>query len=73
MWNKAYSIHSPSWSKFLGILKLMKSAEEIIFKLGLVPHPEGGFYKQVYKDANEIKLSAGRTRKLLTHIYILPS
>lgn len=29
MWNKAYSIHSSSWSKFPGILKLMKSAEEL--------------------------------------------
>ncbi len=49
----------------------MKSAAEVISKLNLVPHPEGGFYRQVYKDVNEVSLADGRLRKLVTHIYYL--
>jgi len=71
MWNEAYSLHSASWSKFSGVLKYMKSAEGIISRLNLKPYPEGGFYRQVYKDVNEISLPDGRTRKFLTHIYYL--
>lgn len=44
----------------------MKSAQEWIEALGLLPHPEGGFYKETYRAAHE----AG-TRAVSTAIYFL--
>ena len=33
----------------------MKSIEQIIQHLQLKPHPEGGFYRETYRSAEEIK------------------
>ncbi len=30
----------------------MRSAEEIIQALGLMPHPEGGYFRETYRDAH---------------------
>lgn len=34
---------------------VMERSKELIEKLGLEPHPEGGYYKQVYKSPESIK------------------
>ncbi|NQV98340.1 MAG: cupin domain-containing protein [Rhodospirillales bacterium] len=44
----------------------MQDADEIIDRLGLVPHPEGGFYREVYRHA-----PAGSRRGDVTTIYFL--
>jgi predicted cupin superfamily sugar epimerase len=46
----------------------MPSQEQIIETLGLLPHPEGGFYKETYR--SELALE-GKDRQLLTSIYFL--
>jgi len=46
----------------------MPSQEQIIETLGLLPHPEGGFYKETYR--SELTLE-GKERQLLTSIYFL--
>ena len=47
----------------------MKS-KEIIEKLQLLPHPEGGFYKETYRSDADISID-GNVRHLCTSIYYL--
>jgi uncharacterized protein len=47
-------------------------AKELIDSLGLQPHPEGGWYRQVYKSAERVTRQAdGADRTALTTIYFL--
>src|SRR5262245_58102731 len=47
-------------------------AAELIAVLGLRPHPEGGFYRQVFKSAVQVTPMDGRgSRAALTTIYFL--
>jgi predicted cupin superfamily sugar epimerase len=46
----------------------MTTAQELVQSLGLLPHPEGGFYKETYR--SEVALD-GIDRQLLTSIYFL--
>ncbi|VXD21500.1 cupin domain-containing protein [Marinoscillum sp. 108] len=48
------------------------NAQYWIDKLGLEPHPEGGYYKEVYRNPNTIQImGGGGTRNLSTSIYFL--
>jgi predicted cupin superfamily sugar epimerase len=52
------------------------SAEDIIQQLALLPHPEGGFYKEVYRSSLTIKADSlppqfGGDRSISTSIYYL--
>jgi predicted cupin superfamily sugar epimerase len=54
----------------------MKSARYWIEKLELLPHPEGGYYREVYRSeggipAVELGLSTGGMRNYATSIYFL--
>ena len=54
----------------------MKKADEIIRILGLIPHPEGGYFKETYRSTDEIEqddLSEGFNgrRNFSTCIYFL--
>jgi uncharacterized protein len=47
-------------------------AEQLIESLGLVPHPEGGWYRQVYKSNDRVTRHADSAeRAALTTIYFL--
>lgn len=46
----------------------MTTAQELVQTLGLLPHPEGGFYKETYR--SELTLE-GKDRQLMTSIYFL--
>jgi predicted cupin superfamily sugar epimerase len=47
-------------------------ADHLIASLDLVPHPEGGFYRQIYKSASMVVPEDGRDpRAALTAIYFL--
>lgn len=47
-------------------------ARELIDSLGLIPHPEGGWYRQLYKsEARVVRQSDGADRSALTTIYFL--
>ena len=47
------------------------TVEHIISRLGLSPHPEGGFYRETFRDS---AMAAGSTRAASTAIYfLLPS
>lgn len=47
------------------------SVESLVARLGLTPHPEGGFYKETYRSAETIP---GRERSACTAIfYLLPA
>ncbi|MEA2239010.1 MAG: uncharacterized protein QOC81_3734 [Thermoanaerobaculia bacterium] len=51
---------------------MVSRAAELIETLALAPHPEGGFYRQVYRSANAVKPDDDRgTRSALTAIYFL--
>jgi uncharacterized protein len=45
-------------------------AADIIETLGLMPHPEGGWYREVYRSADVVS-RGGATRDALTTIYYL--
>ena len=47
-------------------------ASQLIEQLGLVPHPEGGYYRQIYRSATTVHPADGRpARPSLTTIYFL--
>jgi predicted cupin superfamily sugar epimerase len=48
-------------------------ADAVVRRLGLVPHPEGGFYRETYRSTLVIELPDGRRRAASTAIhYLLP-
>ncbi|TGE28493.1 cupin domain-containing protein [Hymenobacter metallicola] len=47
------------------------SAQSIIEKLQLLPHPEGGYYKETYRAAATLTTAAGASRNVSTAIYYL--
>jgi predicted cupin superfamily sugar epimerase len=46
----------------------MTTAQELVQTLGLLPHPEGGFYKETYRSKLTLE---GKDRQLMTSIYFL--
>jgi predicted cupin superfamily sugar epimerase len=51
---------------------MVSRAAELIETLDLEPHPEGGFYRQVYRSPHSVQPDDGRdTRIALTAIYFL--
>jgi predicted cupin superfamily sugar epimerase len=49
-------------------------ADEVVRRLGLVPHPEGGFYRETFRSALLVQLPDGRVRSASTAIhYLLPA
>jgi predicted cupin superfamily sugar epimerase len=47
-------------------------AAELIETLGLVPHPEGGYYREIYRSVDQVNPPDGRgSRAVLTTIYFL--
>lgn len=51
---------------------MIARAQELIDSLGLQPHPEGGWYRQVFKSAERVTRHAdGADRTALTTIYFL--
>ncbi|MBD3747939.1 MAG: cupin domain-containing protein [Sphingobacteriales bacterium] len=47
------------------------SVDYLIKKLEMLPHPEGGFYKETYRSADFIPNSDGNQRNVSTAIYFL--
>ncbi|HVR42476.1 MAG TPA: cupin domain-containing protein [Thermoanaerobaculia bacterium] len=45
--------------------------EELIRLLDLKPHPEGGFYAEVYRSSSPVTTAAGSTRPALSTIHFL--
>ncbi|CAG9622676.1 hypothetical protein BACCIP111883_03467 [Sutcliffiella rhizosphaerae] len=48
----------------------VKKINEWVEKLGLVPHPEGGYNRQTYISDTDVDVS-GKAKKLYTSIYFL--
>jgi len=47
--------------------------EDIIRRLGLLPHPEGGYYRETFRSPSRVRLPDGRVRHASTAIhYLLP-
>ena len=46
-------------------------AEYWIRKLGLLPHPEGGWYRETYRAVETVQNQKGETRRASTAIYFL--
>ena len=50
----------------------MSRATELIASLALSPHPEGGYFRQIYRSASQVQpLDARSPRPALTTIYFL--
>ncbi|SKB29595.1 cupin domain-containing protein [Daejeonella lutea] len=47
------------------------TANEIIRNLNLLPHPEGGYYKETYRSAETHRKPGGDERNISTAIYFL--
>src|SRR5688572_26669780 len=45
--------------------------KELISELQLLPHPEGGYYKETYRSGQTIKVEPGKERNVSTAIYYL--
>jgi uncharacterized protein len=43
----------------------------VVRRLGLIPHPEGGFYRETFRSAEALSLADGRVRSASTAIYYL--
>ncbi len=50
------------------LMEVKDRVNQIVNELGLLPHPEGGFYKETYRSAMTIP---GMERQLMTTIYFL--
>jgi uncharacterized protein len=49
-----------------------KRAEHLISNLGLDPHPEGGYFREVFRSAHQVQpLDQRSARSALTTIYFL--
>lgn len=48
------------------------SADELVARLGLKPHPEGGFYKETYRSTETLVLPRGRRSVCTAILYLLP-
>ncbi len=47
------------------------AAEELIAKLQLVPHPEGGYFREMYRSELRVTVADGRDRSAITSILYL--
>ncbi|MCR5890026.1 cupin domain-containing protein [Hymenobacter sp. J193] len=47
------------------------TAQNIIHRLQLLPHPEGGYYRETYRSAQTMETAEGQTRHVSTAIYYL--
>jgi predicted cupin superfamily sugar epimerase len=47
------------------------NGKEIVRKLGLLAHPEGGFYRETYRSAQKITTDGNEIRNISTAIYFL--
>ncbi|AHJ97938.1 cupin domain-containing protein [Hymenobacter swuensis] len=47
------------------------TAQEIIQHLQLLPHPEGGYYRETYRATDTLTTAEGNTRSVSTAIYYL--
>jgi predicted cupin superfamily sugar epimerase len=47
------------------------NGKEIVQRLGLLDHPEGGFYKETYRSLCSMKTEQDTTRNVCTAIYFL--
>ncbi|ANY15247.1 cupin domain-containing protein [Bordetella pseudohinzii] len=45
--------------------------EDIVRRLGLIPHPEGGYYRETYRAAETVRRGDGASRAAGTAIYYL--
>jgi len=49
-----------------------KDMQDLIDRYNLIPHPEGGYYREIYRSGQTLwSPVAGKTRHALTHIYFL--
>ena len=44
--------------KFIILLEITMTAQYIIAKLNLIPHPEGGYYRETYRSDESISMNA---------------
>ncbi len=47
-------------------------ADEIIGRFALVPHPEGGWYRELYRSPQQVAAARGTRSALTTIYYLLP-
>ena len=52
-------------------MSMTKAAEEIVARLGLKPHPEGGFFTESFRSPIRLTLPDGRIRSASTAIYFM--
>jgi uncharacterized protein len=49
----------------------MGAFNDLVTKLALQPHPEGGFYREVFRSTERVTTSRGMQRSAMTSIYYL--
>ena len=52
----------------------MRKTQTLIQHLGLVPHPEGGWYRELHRSPDQVQRQDGAERSALTAIlFLLPA
>jgi predicted cupin superfamily sugar epimerase len=46
--------------------------QSLIAKLSLIPHPEGGYYKEIFRSSDNITCDKGQRNAITTILYLLP-
>lgn len=49
----------------------MESASALIRRLGLLPHPEGGYYREIHRSRESVSTRKGRRAALTTIFFLL--
>jgi predicted cupin superfamily sugar epimerase len=52
-------------------MTLSARAQALIDRLGLLPHPEGGYYRELFRSDTQIRREDGAARSALTTIFFL--
>jgi len=56
------------------ILWIMRTTQTLIQHLGLMPHPEGGWYRELHRSPEQVQRQDGAERSALTAIlFLLPA
>ena len=54
------------------MLRLQAYTQSLIDNLGLLPHPEGGYYKEIFRSVDNVDCAQGQRNAITTILYLLP-
>ena len=49
------------------------AAQDLVRSLGLLPHPEGGYYRETFRSSAEVPAHGGTRRAVTSILFLLPT